>query len=123
MEIGAFSVSLSVKDLGASLSFYEKIGFKQVGGNVDENWVIMRSGDTTIGLFHGMFKGNILTFNPGWDKNGEKLDSFTDVREIQEKYRSEGILFTSEVETDSEGPGSFMIKDPDGNVILFDQHV
>ena len=123
MDLGAFSISLAVKNINVSQRFYEKIGFKQVGGDPTQNWVIMRSGDHTIGLFQGMFEKNILTFNPGWDKNGEPLDNYTDVRDIQKRLGSEGIVFESKVDEKSQGPASFLIIDPDGNPILFDQHI
>lgn len=123
MEIGAFSVSLAVKDIGASKVFYEKLGFKQVSGEESENWVILRNGGKTIGLFQGMFEANILTFNPGWDKDNQKLESFTDIRGIQKELKSKGVAFMSEADESSVGPASFMLSDPDGNVILFDQHV
>lgn len=123
MELGAFSISLSVKDIATSMAFYEKLGFKQMGGEVKENWVILRNGEKVIGLFQGMFEGNILTFNPGWDQNAGKLDSFKDVREIQKALKSDGVVFMTEADLDTDGPASFMIADPDGNVILFDQHV
>jgi predicted lactoylglutathione lyase len=123
MELGAFSVSLNVSDLEASKSFYEKLGFSVFGGDASENWLIMRNGDTVIGLFQGMFEGNILTFNPGWDGNAQPLDDFTDVREIQEQLKESGVELASEVEDSTSGPGSFMISDPDGNMILVDQHV
>ena len=122
MELGAFSISLAVKDIGASRDFYERLGFEQVGGNADENWLILRNGDRTIGLFQGMFDKNMLTFNPGWDQHANNLDSFTDVRELQKTLRRRGIEMAVEADEDSEGPASFMITDPDGNPILVDQH-
>jgi len=121
MDLGAFSVSLSVKDIEASMSFYAKLGFEQVGGNPKENWVILRNGEHAIGLFQGMFKDNILTFNPGWDQKGNELDSFTDVREILHKLKSHGMAPDTEIDSDS-GPASVMLSDPDGNQILIDQH-
>lgn len=123
MKIGAFSVSLSVKDIGTSKMFYENLGFNMVGGEISENWVIMRNTGTTIGLFQGMFEGNLMTFNPGWDKNGYPVESYTDVREIQASLKSKGIGLLSEIDLETKGPASFMVADPDGNVILFDQHV
>ena len=122
MELGAFSVSLSVKDIGASRDFYAKLGFEQVGGNIDENWLILRNGDHTIGLFQGMFDKNMLTFNPGWDQHANNLGTFTDVRELQKTLRSRGIEMAVEADEGSEGPASFIIADPDGNPILVDQH-
>ena len=120
--LGAFSVSLSVKDLAASQAFYEKLGFAAVGGDAAQNWLILRNGSVTIGLFQGMFEGNILTFNPGWDENAAAVGSFTDVREHQRRLQSEGLELMSEAEEGS-GPASFMLADPDGNTILVDQHV
>ena len=123
MELGAFSVSLAVKDIETSRIFYEKLGFKVFGGNVSENWLIMKNGDHVIGLFQGMFDNNILTFNPGWDQDANKLDTFTDVRDLQSQLKEQGVELVSEVEEGSSGPGSFFLLDPDGNPILFDQHV
>ena len=123
MELGAFSVSLAVKDLAASRAFYEKFGFEVVGGEPSENWQILRNGDHTIGLFQGMFESNILTFNPGWDKFANPLDEFTDVRELQRRLKAEGVSFASEADEGSSGPASFVAIDPDGNPILVDQQV
>ena len=123
MELGAFSVSLTVKDLEASRSFYEKFGFEVVGGNPTENWQILRNGDCTIGLFHGMFEKNILTFNPGWDGKAQPLGSFTDVRELQRQLKAKGVALVSEADEGGGGPASFIALDPDGNPILVDQHV
>ena len=123
MELGAFSVSLSVKDLEVSKSFYEKLGFYVFGGDAAQNWLIMKNGDHTIGLFQGMFEKNIMTFNPGWDKNGNKLDSFTDVRDLQQELKAKGMKFETEADESTTGPASFMVIDPDGNPILIDQHV
>ncbi|KAB2336296.1 VOC family protein [Cytobacillus depressus] len=122
MSIGAFSVSLTVKDIKASKSFYEKLGFHVFGGNIDQNWLIMKNEDAVIGLFQGMFEKNILTFNPGWDNNAEEINPFKDVRVLQEELREKGINFIQEANLATEGPSSFMIKDPDGNLILVDQH-
>jgi len=123
LELGAFAVSLSVKDIVLSKSFYEKMGFKQVGGELSQNWVILRNGDTTIGLFHGMFEKNLLYFTPGWDKYGASLDEFVDIRDIQSKLKEAGLEIDSEIETGSSGPAFFKMVDPDGNQIWFDQHV
>ena len=123
MELGAFSVSLVVKDLEASRSFYEKLGFEVVGGDASQNWQILRNGDHTIGLFQGMFDQNILTFNPGWDKEAQPLDSFTDVRELQRQLKASGIVLQMEADESTTGPASFVALDPDGNPILVDQHV
>ncbi len=123
MELGAFSVSLAVKDLEASRAFYEKLGFGQVGGDASQNWLILRNGTTTIGLFQGMFEQNILTFNPGWSSEAEELERYEDVREIQKKLKGSGVALTSEVDEGGSGPGSLTLLDPDGNVILVDQHV
>jgi catechol 2,3-dioxygenase-like lactoylglutathione lyase family enzyme len=122
MKLGAFSVSLAVRDISASRDFYAKLGFEQVGGNADENWLILRNGEHTIGLFQGMFDRNMLTFNPGWDQHCNNLDTFTDVRELQKALRSQGVEIGVEADETSEGPASFMITDPDGNPILIDQH-
>jgi catechol 2,3-dioxygenase-like lactoylglutathione lyase family enzyme len=123
MELGAFSVSLSVKDLEASRSFYEKLGFRVFGGEADQNWLIMKSGDHVIGLFQGMFDKNILTFNPGWDQEANELDSFIDVHDIQRALKEQGIHIEQEADESTKGPASFIVVDPDGNPILFDQHV
>ena len=123
MELGAFSVSLNVKDLQASKTFYEKLGFQIFGGDAAQNWLIMKNSDHTIGLFQGMFKKNILTFNPGWDKNGNPLDSFTDVRDLQRALKARGMNFEYEADQSITGPASFIVIDPDGNPILVDQHV
>ena len=123
MELGAFSISLAVKDIEKSKIFYEKLGFKVFGGDPSQNWLIMKNGDHSIGLFQGMFATNILTFNPGWDKDCKKLESFTDVRELHKKFKSEGIEISSESITNETGPSSFSVIDPDGNSILIDQHV
>jgi len=122
MELGAFSVSLSVKDLAASRGFYEKLGFQQIGGDAKENWLILKNQDHVIGLFQGMFEDNLMTFNPGWNQNGGNLDQFTDVRELQREMKERGITFLSEADESSTGPASCMIADPDGNTILIDQH-
>jgi catechol 2,3-dioxygenase-like lactoylglutathione lyase family enzyme len=122
MELGSFSVSLVVKDLAASMAVYEKLGFTPVGGDAKQNWLILKNGDHIIGLFQGMFEGNILTFNPGWDQDINPLDSFTDVRELQQKLKDHGITLDDEVDDTTSGPGSIMLKDPDGNQILIDQH-
>lgn len=123
MELGAFSVSLAVKDIEVSKTFYEKLGFQVFAGDVAQNWLIMKNGDHTIGLFQGMFDKNILTFNPGWDQNANKLDSFTDVRDLQRELKARGVKFESEADESTTGPASFMVLDPDGNPILIDQHV
>lgn len=122
MDLGAFSVSLSVKDIEASREFYEKLGFEPIGGNADDNWLILRNGDHVIGLFQGMFEKNILTFNPGWDQQCNETDSFTDVRDIQRALKEQGIALVSEADETSQGPASLTLIDPDGNPILIDQH-
>ena len=122
MKLGAFSVSLSVKNLQDSKIFYENLGFGVFGGDMEKNYLIMKNGNSLIGLFEGMFDGNILTFNPGWDENAQNIDSFDDVRTIQSSLKSKGVAIINEVEERSSGPGSFMVSDPDGNVILVDQH-
>ena len=123
MELGAFSISLAVKDLQASQAFYEKFGFTVFHGDASQNWLILQNGTHTIGLFQGMFDKNILTFNPGWTQKAEALDSYTDVRELQKKLKAEGIAFRSEADESATGPASFVVEDPDGNPILVDQHV
>jgi catechol 2,3-dioxygenase-like lactoylglutathione lyase family enzyme len=123
MQLGAFSISLAVKNIHDSKRFYEKFGFQQFGGNIEQNWVILKNGDHIIGLFQGMFEKNILTFNPGWDQNAQKLPSFTDVREIQKQLKAAGIEFMSQADETTSGPASFIAVDPDGNPVLVDQHV
>ena len=123
MDLGSFSVSLAVKDLSISQTFYEKLGFEVFGGDASQGWLIMKSSSCVIGLFQGMFEKNILTFNPGWDSSAQPLDTFTDVREIQEKLKADGIEFASEADETTTGPASLVILDPDGNPILVDQHV
>jgi lactoylglutathione lyase len=122
MKLGAFSVSLSVKDIHASKAFYENLGFKDLGGDISQNWLIMKNENCIIGLFQGMFEKNILTFNPGWDENAKNLDSFTDVREIQRHLKERGIPLQSEADETTEGPAHIMLEDSDGNSILIDQH-
>ncbi len=123
MDLGTFSISLTVKDLEASKIFYEKLGFTVFAGDASQNWLIMKNGDHVIGLFQGMFDRNILTFNPGWDSNAQKLDSFTDVRKLQQELKAKGVQFQQEADESTTGPAHFVIEDPDGNPILFDQHV
>jgi len=123
MELGAFSVSLAVKDIQASKAFYEKLGFKVFGGDISQNWLILKNGDHVIGLFQGLFDRNMLTFNPGWDSNAQKLAAFTDVRELQRQLKAQGVQLVSEADESTAGPASFIVVDPDGNPILVDQHV
>ena len=123
MELGAFSISLAVKDLEVSRAFYEKFGFKVFAGDASQNWLILKNGDHVIGLFQGMFEKNILTFNPGWDSNAQKLGAFTDIRELQRQLKAQGVQLQQEADESSTGPASFLAIDPDGNPILFDQHV
>lgn len=123
MELGAFSVSLAVKDIEASKLFYQKLGFRVFAGDQSQNWLILKNGESTIGLFQGMFDENILTFNPGWNSNAEQLSDFTDVRELQRRLKERGVEIISEAEEKTTGPASLMIVDPDGNTILIDQHV
>ncbi len=123
MDLGAFSVSLAVKDLATSKSSYETLGFEAFFGEATQGWLIMRNGDARIGLFQGMFEKNILTFNPGWDGDAKPLGSFTDVREIQRGLKAAGAHLEMEADETTTGPGSVMIQDPDGNQILLDQHV
>jgi catechol 2,3-dioxygenase-like lactoylglutathione lyase family enzyme len=123
MELGAFSISLTVKDIHASKAFYEKLGFEVFGGDISQNWVILKNRQHVIGLFQGMFEKNMLTFNPGWDQDAQKLDTFTDVRELQRQLKAQGVEFTTEADEGTTGPAGFVIVDPDGNPILVDQHV
>lgn len=123
LQLGNFSVSLAVKDLKASKEFYEKLDFKQVGGDAKQNWIVLQNGTTTIGLFQGMFKKNIMTFNPGWDKDKKTLKKFQDVRELQSVLKKRGLTPATPADEKSNGPANFVLVDPDGNPILFDQHV
>ncbi len=123
MELGAFSISLAVKDINASKAFYEKLGFKDFGGDITQNWLIMKNGEHTIGLFQGMFEKNLLTFNPGWSQDAKPLERFTDVRKLQRKLKDQGVALTQEADESASGPAYFSVEDPDGNSILFDQHV
>ena len=123
MQLGAFSISLAVKNIEASKAFYEKFGFEVVGGDPSQNWLILRNSGHTIGLFQGMFESNILTFNPGWDAEAHSLDSFTDVRELQRQLKAKGVQLVSEADEETTGPASLVVVDPDGNTILVDQHV
>jgi catechol 2,3-dioxygenase-like lactoylglutathione lyase family enzyme len=123
MNLGAFSISLAVKNIGASRAFYEKLGFKQVLGDQTQNWLILRSGETTVGLFQGMFERNTLTFNPGWNSQAEPLKEFEDIRGIQRRLKASGLALTSEADESTTGPASLILIDPDGNPILIDQHV
>lgn len=123
MKLGAFSVSLSVKDLAASKAFYENLGFAAMGGDMKMNYLIMKNGNALVGLFHGMFEGNILTFNPGWDETATKIESYDDVRSIQKHLIEKAVKLDSQVEDGTTGPASLSVTDPDGNIILIDQHV
>ena len=123
MSIGVFSLSLTVKDLAKSKAFYEKLGFKERGGDESQNWLVMTDGGTTIGLFQGMFPKNMLTFNPGWGFGAEPLDEFEDIRDVQKRLKAKGVEFDSEADETTTGPTSFIITDPDGNPVLVDQHV
>jgi catechol 2,3-dioxygenase-like lactoylglutathione lyase family enzyme len=123
MKLGAFSISLAVKDIAASCAFYEKCGFEQVGGDASQNWLILRNGETTIGLFQGMFDRNLLTFNPGWNSQAQPLKEFEDVRAIQRRLKASGLTLTSEADESTTGPASLTLVDPDGNPVLIDQHV
>ena len=122
MTLGAFSVSLSVKDLQASKTFYEQLGFSPLAGGMDKHYFIMKNGRALVGLFQGMFEGNILTFNPGWDESGANVDPFDDIRDIQKQLKSSGVALMSEADNSTAGPASLMLADPDGNVIYVDQH-
>ena len=123
MDLGVFSISLAVKDIGASRDFYEKLGFTVFGGDAAHNWLILKNGDTIIGLFQGMFEKNILTFNPGWDSNAQPLPEFTDVRELQRRLEAQGVTLQQRADESTTGPASFVVLDPDGNPVLVDQHV
>jgi len=123
MQLGAFSISLAVKDIAASAAFYENLGFSSFGGDITQNWLILKNGETVIGLFQGMFEKNMLTFNPGWNQNAEAVDSFTDVRDLQRELKAKGTEFLSEAAEETAGPASFIVLDPDGNPVLVDQHV
>lgn len=123
MQLGASSISLSVKDIHASFEFYQKLGFEKFGGDIEQNWLILKNGESLIGLFQGMFDKNTLTFNPGWDTNAEPLASFTDVREIQQQLKTQGLTPIEEADESTSGPAHLTLTDPDGNPILIDQHV
>ena len=123
MKLGAFSASLSVKDINKSKAFYEDLGFQVLGGDIAQNWLILKNEGCVIGLFQGMFEKNILTFNPGWNQNADSLDSFSDIRDLQKQLKAKGVKMLTEADESSEGPASFTIEDPDGNSILVDQHV
>ncbi len=122
MDLGAFAISLTVKDIKASRDFYAKLGFHKTGGNIEHNWLVLRNGDRVIGLFQGMFDKNILTFNPGWNQQAKNLDSFTDIRELQRELKANGLELTTEADESTTGPASITLSDPDGNPILIDQH-
>lgn len=123
MKLGAFSISLSVKDLNASKEFYEKLGFSVFAGDFSKNYLIMKNGNALVGLFYGMFQNNILTFNPGWDENAQQMEQYDDVRSIQKHLKANGVSVMNEADENSSGPASFVIQDPDGNMILIDQHI
>jgi lactoylglutathione lyase len=123
VDLGAFSVSLVVRDIEASREFYEKLGFRQRGGDLSQNWVVMKNGIVVIGLFQGMFDKNILTFSPGWDQEAKELSSYTDIRDIQKELKKNGIRLKKEAIEDSKGPEHFILEDPDGNQIMFDQYI
>lgn len=122
MKLGAFSISLSVKDIHASKAFYENLGFESFGGNIDQKWLILKNGDAIIGLFQGMFPNNIITFNPGWDQDAKPFDPFDDVRDIQKHLKSKGVALTTEADETTTGPAHLILSDPDGNVVMLDQH-
>jgi catechol 2,3-dioxygenase-like lactoylglutathione lyase family enzyme len=123
MSLGAFSVSLTVKNLAASKAFFEKLGFSGIGGDESQNWLILANGDCVVGLFQGMFDKNMLTFNPGWGPDGTSLEEFEDVRDIQKRLKADGVAIASEADETTSGPASFVVVDPDGNPVLVDQHV
>ena len=122
MHLGNFSVSLTVKDIEASRQFYEKLGFGAVMGDASKGWLILKNDAVVLGLFKGMFEKNTLTFNPGWDGNAQPLEQFTDIRELQRRLKAQGVVLAAEADESTKGPASFMVFDPDGNPILFDQH-
>ena len=122
MKLGALSLSLSVRDIHASRQFYENLGFSVFGGNIDQKWLIMKNGNALIGLFQGMFEKNIITFNPGWNEDANNIADFDDVRVIQKRVKERGLKPDTEADESTNGPASFMLTDPDGNTILFDQH-
>ena len=122
MELGAFSISLKVKDIKKSVEFYEKLGFTYKGGNIDQNWIVLKNGSTVIGLFQGFIEENTLTFNPGWDQSASEVNPFTDVREIQKKLKEKGVKIDREANETTKGPEYIVLTDPDGNSILIDQH-
>jgi lactoylglutathione lyase len=122
MQLGAFSISLAVKDIATSRAFYEKLGFAALGGDADKGWLILKNGSHIIGLFQGMFEKNMLTFNPGWDQGAKEVDPFTDVRELQRQLKAAGLTLDQEADETTSGPASFIVTDPDGNPVLFDQH-
>jgi len=123
MDLGAFSISLAVRDIHKSKEFYEKLGFSEFGGDISQNWIILKNGDHVIGLFQGMFVKNVLTFNPGWNSNAQPLESYTDIRELQRRLKTQGIELLSEADESQTGPASLTLEDPDGNPLLIDQHV
>lgn len=123
MDLGNFSISLAVKDIRASKAFYEKLDFKEVAGQIEQNWIVLQNGQARIGLFQGMFDNNIMTFNPGWSKDKQTLQDFQDVRELQRTLKSRGLTMAIEADETTTGPGYFQLTDPDGNTLLFDQHV
>lgn len=123
MKLGAFSISLAVKDIPASKDFYEKLGFEAISGDMEQGWLIMRQGTTTLGLFCGMFPTNMMTFNPGWDANAQPVSAFDDIRNLQEAFKKSGIKIAQEIDPETSGPANFLIEDPDGNPIFFDQHL
>ncbi|WP_298439395.1 VOC family protein [uncultured Ferrimonas sp.] len=122
MELGAFSISLAVTDIRASLAFYQKLGFAVFGGDINQNWLIIKNGPHVIGLFQGMFERNCLTFNPGWDQHAQAIDPFTDVRQLQRQAEQQGLVIQHRSGDSNRGPGSFSLLDPDGNPLLIDQH-
>ena len=123
MDLGNFSISLAVKDIQASKAFYEKLDFKEVAGQIEQNWIVLQNGEARIGLFQGMFDNNIMTFNPGWSKDKQTLQDFQDVRELQRTLKARGLTMAIEADETTSGPGYFQLTDPDGNTLLFDQHV
>ena len=123
MDLGAFSVCLAVKDIHASKEFYEKLGFTQRSGDISQNWIVLKNGNVVIGLFQGMFDENIMTFSPGWDQDAKELKEYVDVRDIQKEFKKKGVRLSREANEETSGPEHFILEDPDGNKIMFDQYV
>lgn len=123
MKLGAFSISLAVKDIHASLAFYQKLGFEEIGGDIEQGWLVLRHGEMKLGIFCGMFPKNMMTFNPGWDSNAQPEETFDDIRNLQAQFKENGIEIAQEIDPQTSGPAYFTIEDPDGNPLFFDQHI